>query len=175
MRTRTGTRSRHGVLLCAIVVALCAGCAGRVPSAAEAPAPEPHPGDAWFEWRAATLAITPQAARERDAALPDGSTKSAPPAGMLDAVTAAEGRALWDQACASCHGSAGTPPAAASGPRPRAWGGMGPTMGFLFGGDAMRAGIYQVIAAGRGTAMPAFGDTLSREQIWALVAHIEGF
>ncbi len=174
MPTRSGTRNRTGVL-CAIAAALCAACAGRAPSAAGEAAPEPHPRDAWFEWRAATLAITPQAARERDAALPDGSTKSAPPAGTLDAVTAAVGRALWEQACASCHGPAGTPPETAGGPHPRDWGGMGPTMGFLFGGDAMRAGIYRVVAEGRGTAMPAFGDTLSREQIWALVAHIEGF
>ena len=80
-------------------------------------------------------------------------------------------------ATACDFGSRGKPPlATTSEPPPRAWGGMGARMGFLFGGDKMRAGIYRSIDQGRGTGvMPAWGGQLSREQIWALVRHIEGF
>ncbi|MCA9561081.1 MAG: cytochrome c [Myxococcales bacterium] len=46
-------------------------------------------------------------------------------------------------------------------------------MGFTFGGDAMRRGIYRSIAEGKGEGMPAWGGRLSREQMWALVRHIE--
>lgn len=48
-------------------------------------------------------------------------------------------------------------------------------LGFFFGGDAMRAGIYRVIAERLAPSMPAFGETLSCGQIWALFAHIEDF
>ncbi len=58
---------------------------------------------------------------------------------------------------------------------PQSWGGVGPRMGFFFGGDAMRAGIYRVIAERLAPSMPAFGETLSCGQIWALFAHIEDF
>ena len=58
---------------------------------------------------------------------------------------------------------------------PRAWGTMGTSMGFFFGGDRMRAGIYRTVADGRPPNMPAWGAQLSREQLWALVRHIEGF
>ncbi|MCA9542738.1 MAG: cytochrome c [Myxococcales bacterium] len=37
----------------------------------------------------------------------------------------------------------------------------------------MRRGIYRSIAEGKGAAMPAWGTRLAREQIWALVRHIE--
>lgn len=39
----------------------------------------------------------------------------------------------------------------------------------------MRAGIYRVIAERLAPSMPAFGETLSCGQIWALFAHIEDF
>jgi mono/diheme cytochrome c family protein len=54
-------------------------------------------------------------------------------------------------------------------------------MGFFFGGDSMRAGIYRRISEGgevkdsQPSEMPAWRDTLAREQIWALVRHIEAF
>ena len=57
----------------------------------------------------------------------------------------------------------------------RTWTGMGATMGFTFGGDGMRAGVFRSIAAGKGTAMPPWGGVLAREQIQALVTHIESF
>jgi mono/diheme cytochrome c family protein len=157
-----------------IAVVLLVGCAatkpGPVPSGAE-----PHMGTAWFSLRADTLSITSAQARARDAALPDGSDGQAPTPGTLDAQTAAEANVLWAQNCAACHGIDGVPPTVQEGQaQPRKWTGMGPTMGFFFGADKMRAGIYTTIHDGRGS-MAGWGEHLSREQIWALVNHIEGF
>ena len=147
-------------------------------SATRAPKPPadavPHVGDAWFSWRASELGISENQARARDAALPKGTDGAAPPAGTLDEATALQGAILWNQECARCHGADGIPPPVAEGQvQPRKWGGMA-AMGFLMGGDKMRAGIYRTISEGKGT-MAGWGDVLSREQIWALVAHIESF
>jgi mono/diheme cytochrome c family protein len=86
-----------------------------------------------------------------------------------------EAAILWNEECARCHGANGVPPPAAEGQvQPRAWDGMGPSMGFLMGGDKMRSGIYTTISDGKGS-MAGWGDWLTREQRWALVAHIESF
>ncbi|MCB9536025.1 MAG: cytochrome c [Myxococcales bacterium] len=133
----------------------------------------PHLGDAWYAHRAATLNITPEAARARDAALPAGPD-AGPPDDALDAHTAREAAALWRDLCAACHGPDGQPPSELGlDPPPKTWGGFGVRMGFTFGGDAMRRGIYRSIAEGKGEGMPAWGGRLSREQMWALVRHIE--
>jgi len=155
------------------LVLVLAGCAATRPQ--PSPHAKPHLGDEWFVWRASTLGISADQARARDAALPDGTDGTAPPAGTLDENTELEAAILWSKQCARCHGEDGIPPPPEEGrPQPRAWDGMGPTMGFAFGGDKMRAGIYKTISRGRGS-MPGWGDTLSREQIWALVAQVEAF
>jgi mono/diheme cytochrome c family protein len=160
--------------LALVLIASLAGCTATKPPAPPAGA-QPKVGDEWFVWRASTLGIPVEEARSRDAALPDGSDETAPPEGTLDEHTAAQAALLWRAECARCHGESGEAPPAASGTvQPRSWTGMGPTMGFLFGGDAMRAGIYDTIARGKGT-MAGWGDVLSREQMWALVAHVESF
>ncbi len=133
----------------------------------------PHLGDAWYAHRAGTLGITPEAARARDAALPAGPD-AGPPDDALDDHTAREAAALWRDLCAACHGPDGQPPPALGlEPPPKTWGGFGVRMGFTFGGDAMRRGIYRSIALGKGEGMPAWAGRLSREQMWALVRHIE--
>lgn len=129
---------------------------------------QPKDGEAWFAWRAETLGISPEDARARDAAM----AVDEPPE-SLDEHTAKDAAARWRVLCATCHGMDGEPPERPGQAVPRAWGGMGPTMGFTFGGDKMRAGVYKNIAEGKGDAMPAFGQQLAREQIWALVRHIE--
>lgn len=157
-----------------LLVLVLTSCAATKPAAPPAGA-EPHVGDDWFAWRADALGISVDEARARDAKLPDGTDGTAPPEGTLDANTQVEAAVLWSQECARCHGENGVPPPVAEGQvQPREWGGMGPAMGFLMGGDKMRAGIYETIAQGKGT-MAGWGDALSREQIWALVAHIESF
>ena len=135
----------------------------------------PHVAEDWFSWRAQTLGITPEQARVRDQSLPQGEEGEVPPPGTLDSHTQLEAALLWKSECARCHGMQGKPPPVAEGQtQPRAWGGMGPAMGFTFGGDKMRAGIYRKIAHGAG-AMPGWKGYLAREQIWALVVHIERF
>lgn len=161
---------RIQVLLLALVCAGCSAARPTPPSDTEA-----HIGDDWFVYRASTLGLSVDQTRARDANLPDGTDGRAPESGTLDEVTAAEAAVLWKDNCAGCHGAKGVPPAAAEGQKqPRQWTGMGPTMGFLFGGDRMRAGIYETIAEGRGS-MAGWSEHLSREQTWALVAHIESF
>ena len=133
----------------------------------------PHIGDSWFEWRAQTLGITSEEARARDEALPNGEDGKVPAAGTLDANTRLEGALLWRAECARCHGANGDPPEPAPGQvKLRKWNGMGAKMGFTFGGDRMRAGVYRKILVGGG-AMPGWKGYLSREQIWALVDHME--
>jgi len=156
---------------------LLAACAATLPPPALYVEPEGiHLGDDWFTYRARGLGITADAARQRDAALPTDH----PAAGIWDQQTAAEAVALWAGRCAACHGPHGRGEGVpAHDPAPRAWGGMGAAMGFFFGGDAMRAGVYRKIAEGGGTVdgkvsdMPAWGGELSREQMWALVRFIE--
>lgn len=155
-----------------LALTFVAGCSS--PPPVEVPeGARPHIGESWFDWRAKTLGITPAEARARDEALPDGEEGEVPPPGTLDTDTRLEGALLWKAECARCHGANGEPPEPAPGQvKLRSWNGMGPKMGFTFGGDRMRAGVYRKILLGGG-AMPAWKGYLAREQIWALVAHME--
>lgn len=135
-------------------------------------------GDAWFRARAQALGVTVDEARARDAAL----AEEAPPEGVWDEQTRAQAAALWSALCAECHGLegdlAGVP---VTGRMPRRWGTVGTRMGFFFGGDKMRAGIFKTIADGAPddedgpSPMIAWRPMLAKEQIWALVHYIEGF
>lgn len=176
MPNRRHTPTARRLLLVASTLALTA-CGGP-PQAIAPDGATPHLGDAWFTHRAGTLGITPSDARRRDGALPDDAP---PPEGVLDADTAREAAVLWATRCAACHGPAGEPPPAmveqwraAGQDPPRTWGGAS-RMGFVMGGDSMRAGLYRKIRDGVPPAMPPWGEALSREQIWALVRHLEGF
>lgn len=131
------------------------------------PDAQPHLDGDWIPYRARSLGLDDEATLARDLAL----AESTPP--PLDQVTVDEGAALFRALCAGCHGATGRLEGVpAIEPAPRRWGGMGATMGFFFGGDAMRAGLYKKIRDG-GEKMPAWGELLSREQTWALVAHLE--
>ena len=148
------------------------------PERVEAP-PEalPHYGDAWFAFRGASLGISVAAAQSRDATIPADH----PPA-TLDRTTAVEAAAIYRSVCVVCHGPGGEPPEKqpSGGAPPRAWGGSA-RMGFFFGGDKMRAGLFKRIQEGgeprdgKASDMPAWASTLSREQTWALVRHLESF
>lgn len=134
-----------------------------------------HPGESWWAYRASlTPGQTVAQAKVADAAL----SEAAPPEeGPHRLALAQEAAALWRDLCAPCHGSRGDLEGvdlSAFDKPPRRWDGMGPSFGFFFGGDKMRAGIYRSIRDGK-DAMPPFGPVLSREQLWALVRHIEGF
>jgi mono/diheme cytochrome c family protein len=133
-------------------------------------------GDEWFEARAKQLAISFDEARGRDRAI-----ETAPGVENIDSFTREQAAAVWTELCSKCHGLDGEPPEpTGANPPPREWGTMGTSMGFFFGGDKMRSGIFRVISEGgerksdgAPSVMPAWGEMLSREQIWALVYHIE--
>ncbi len=157
------------IALC--LLALLWGCGGPPQTRVETD-DVPHLGMKWFEHRANTLGIELNAAEVRDSRIgqPGGLT----PDDALDSHTAREATVIWKALCASCHGIDGQPPNGVN-PKPRKWTGMGPAMGFFFGGDKMRAAIFRKISEGVPPAMPAWKPQLSREQIWAVVRHIEGF
>ena len=159
-----------------LLIGLLTGCGG-VKQATVPAGYELHLGEEWFQLRAQQLGVSVQAARDRDLALPEDE-----PPPELDEGAAVEAAAIWRDLCSACHGPNGDPEEAPSKQeiRPRDWSGMGPSMGFFFGGDKMRAGIYRRIRDGgdedgKPSLMPPWGKQLSREQIWALVRHIEGF
>jgi len=89
---------------------------------------------------------------------------------------------LWVARCATCHGLDGAPPAemlaqweAVGQDPPRAWNSGTAHMGFAMGGDSMRAGLFRKVHDGVPPLMPPWGALLAKEQIWALIRHIEGF
>lgn len=81
---------------------------------------------------------------------------------------------IWQVSCSFCHGVDGVPPAEWAGKGMRKFGTFGMKMGFIFGGDKMRAGIARTIAEGKGSEMRPFKDHLTQQEIQALVRHIEG-
>ncbi|MGJ4753326.1 c-type cytochrome [Leptospira kmetyi] len=89
-------------------------------------------------------------------------------------VTEVEADRLWEQKCAACHGVDGTPNESLP-TKPRKLRGFGLKMGFLFGGDKMREGIYKTIRDGKNQTMPSFKEELSEAEIRALVKRIERF
>ncbi len=157
-------------LVAAALPAFGAGCGGPAQYAVTQETAEVHLGDDWFAYRAQGLGISVDEARARDAAI----SEQTPPE-VWDDQLRREAASLWLMNCATCHGVKGDLEGSLSlDPAPRKWGTFGTAMGFLFGGDKMRAGIYRTIRDGRGQ-MPAWGQRYAREQIWGLVNHIEGF
>jgi len=77
-----------------------------------------------------------------------------------NAYALATGKKLWGwYNCSGCHANGG--------------GGSGPALMddvWIYGGDA--ASIYATIADGRPNGMPAFGDRIPKQQIWALAAYV---
>lgn len=152
-------------LVCIPVLCACAGPQGVARQGAQVPL-----ADEWFEGRAEGLSVSVEDARKRDALLGDPASPPESSPEMLEV-----GAVLWRDLCATCHGVDGkAPPVEEGAAQPRSWGG-GSRMGFFFGGDKMRGGLFKTIRDGKGTGMPAWGETLSNEQIWALVGHLEGF
>jgi cytochrome c553 len=80
---------------------------------------------------------------------------------------------IWLAACSFCHGVDGNPPPEWQGKGMRRFGTWKMKLGFLFGGDKMRAGIARTIAEGKGTEMKPFKGHLTEAEIQALVRHIE--
>jgi mono/diheme cytochrome c family protein len=91
-------------LACAALSLLACGGAPAQP-VGSAPAAAPLVGDAFFVARGASLGLSPEAARARDA----GISESTPPEAAPDAMLAANAAAVWTSLCAQCHGGDGAP------------------------------------------------------------------
>lgn len=85
----------------------------------------------------------------------------------------AEGKTVYENNCAGCHGVEGNgngPAAAALTPKPRNF----IEAKYKYGGDD--AGLTKTIENGvQGTAMPAWKDSLSGDQVKSVVAYIKAF
>ena len=96
---------------------------------------------------------------------------------MGESAALERGREIYGQMCVVCHGSTG----AGDGPAAR---GLDPAPVSLGGGMMNMPGVtdgylYWTLAEGgnpTGSAMPAFGEVLSEEDIWAVVTFLrQGF
>ncbi len=77
-----------------------------------------------------------------------------------NAYALATGKKLWGwYNCSGCHANGG--------------GGSGPALMddvWIYGGDA--TSIFETISQGRPNGMPAFGNRIPKDQIWALAAYV---
>lgn len=110
--------------------------------------------------RAAALALA--CAGVLAGSLPDRAWAEEPPFDLGDAARIEAGRLRYGQTCAGyCHGGGGV-------------GGRAPN--FLGRGEIDAQRTYATIERGRkgpGGVMPRWGDSLSPEQIWELVAYLK--
>jgi high-affinity iron transporter len=86
------------------------------------------------------------------------------------ALDVAAGRALYAQSCASCHGDRGM----GDGPAARGMTPAPPPLGDAVAmADLTPALIFRVVSVGiAGTPMPAWGDQLTADQRWDIVAYL---
>ncbi len=140
-----------------------------------------NPKDAFLRWRAAERGITPDEAARRDAAQ---SMTSNPFNANRDREAVSMGAVIFATHCARCHGEnvdgrgqdvlPGHPckdfhsfdhrfAATLHGGAPRSW------------YQKIRDGHGDVVhyPTGPSTAMPPFGQTLSREQIWLAITYLQ--
>ena len=134
-----------------------------------------HTGQEWLQIRAQEAGISLERIRKRDKALAEGPV---PDQLRQDEALKLETAAVWRAHCTRCHGPRGKGHGVKNMEiKPREFGTTGMSMGFFFGGDKMRAGIFRKIAAGSvrdgKELMPNFSKILSNEQIWGLVFYIE--
>jgi mono/diheme cytochrome c family protein len=96
--------------------------------------------------------------------IPVGAEKETSPVQPTAAVLA-EGKTLFDANCARCHGETGVGDGPESNPRLPAADLTDP-----FRVDLNPDGvIFHRVWGGKPPAMPAFADTLTREQVWTIV------
>jgi len=164
----------HLLLIFFIAVLGPMGCTKTIPSP-QYNTEFPHDKNTWIQWRAQETQQSPAATQDTDASF----QKDRKPPNYGAPYQKREGAALWQLHCASCHGPLGKTNPQNFEPSPKKLGGMGLKMGFFFGGDKMRAGIFHKIQTGKSLKkpapgqMPPFSEVLSQEQIWALVLHLE--
>lgn len=186
----TDNNRRWGALLCVFLPA----CAGPQPLHV---AIQPHHQDeyverlnrenydgrlAWLKWQADQQGITLDAARAADQYI---STTRNPFNARTDHDAVSLGAVLFKMHCARCHGddARGRGPALLPGMHAKNFHAPLPRFASTFYGG--RPGKwFRVITNGRGeavqypdeppgTAMPAFGNQLTREQIWLTITYLQ--
>lgn len=95
-----------------------------------------------------------------------------------DAMAMQEAAVIWRDDCSNCHGMDGEARIVeGSDIKSRNFGTMAMQMGFFFGGDKMRTGIFHKISEGSSKdgleLMPSYSRKLSQQQIWSLVFYLE--
>lgn len=172
---------------------ILAGCAGPVPlnrairphdeqayRAALAGDPA-HPADAFLAWRARQKSISLDEARRADAAL---SRTHNPFAANRDRNAVSLGAVIYKMHCLSCHGAQADGRGPMAGPDAKIRNFHSPATRFavtLHGGAPRKwfraihdgAGTPPPTASGHATPMPAFGQTLSNEQIWLVITYLQ--
>lgn len=135
-----------------------------------------HPGDSWYKFRGDWLGLSVGQMHDREAAI----TSEEFPRGFWDEQVAVEAVGLWAGLCNDCHGGRRRVADAKMIPAPPEGWGKGP--GVFFGRTRERADIFRTIHGGgapskdvKTPTMPAWGDKLSREQIWAMIYFVEYF
>lgn len=108
----------------------------------------------WMTWGAVALVCLPLVACKKS-----------------EARTTSEGRELFTNACARCHGQegAGGLPLFTGGPSPRNFRDHG------FQASRTDDELKTAIRSGKGTGMPPFGTTFDDRQLTDLVAQIRSF
>lgn len=152
---------------------LLGSCASQTPKTPTVSA-KVHLGDRWFPFRSAFLGMSKEDAIARDADLDE---KAPPEDAFWDEQLAIEAASIWKLLCNDCHGGKRSVTRAAKmPPPPEGWGHGEAT---FFGKARPHAEIFRIIYHGAEAKtededpMPAWGDRVSREQIWGLVWFIE--
>lgn len=140
-----------------------------------------HPGRAYLLWRARQDGISADDAARRDAAI--GAARN-PFDARRDRQAVSRGAVVYAAHCARCHGdnADGRGPDVLPEHACRDFHAFGQRLAVTLHGGAPRS-WFRKISAGSGelvnypdgpsTAMPAFGGTLSREQIWLTVTYLQ--
>ncbi len=149
------------------------GCASTIGAPYREQTPPETPAR-WLSWRASQEGRNLDEQRGWDEALGQGKR---PALDLSDVDLARRANGLYQGFCAPCHGGPGDDSAIARHRRQVAQvpplGGTGYRFGMMMGGDKMAAGVFKVIAEGRGQ-MPGFAGQMTNEQIWLMVEYLRG-
>lgn len=136
---------------------------------------------AWIAWRAGQQNISEEEARRADETM---STVKNPFDTRRDAEAVSRGAVIYEVNCARCHGidARGKGPAVLPDHPCADFHSFGNRFAVTIHGGAPRTWFRKITSgygeevdypSGRSSAMPAFGDTLAREQIWLVITYLQ--
>ncbi len=135
---------------------------------------EIHPGESWYAFRAAELGLTADQAALRDEEITD---EGPPTDRFWDDQLAIEVASIFRGLCNECHGGRRRIEDAPNIPPPEM--GWGQTEGPFYDRILSHRQAFRSIfyggrpKGGKRSKMPAWGNKLSREQIWGLIYYVE--